>query len=237
MEIAEGSYQKRGGHSAGIRGKGYIVKSLEAALWAFWSDDNSFETGVLAAVNLGDDTDTTAAIYGQLAGAYYGYDKLPKEWREAVYAKKFIERLSGWIVYEGERWQPNKSLALNNARSTSQEPSTPTGDKSYKPKQNFDVQPSNLQLNSQQNSKTSFGKDPGSKSVPYTVQDQKHLKLNNNATEPKSSNTAASFQHSSYVQGRSDWDNPSEQHTPSTTSKTTKSQVSNAASSGKYFRF
>ncbi|CAF5131971.1 unnamed protein product, partial [Rotaria sp. Silwood1] len=76
--IAEGSYQKKGGYKDGIRGKGYIVNALEAALWAFWSDNDSFEQGVLAAVNLGDDTDTTAAIYGQLAGAYYGYKNLPK---------------------------------------------------------------------------------------------------------------------------------------------------------------
>ncbi|CAF2716281.1 unnamed protein product [Rotaria sp. Silwood2] len=75
MTIAQGSYKKQGGYQDGIRGKGYIVNALEAALWAFWSDGDSFETGALKAVNLGDDTDTTAAIYGQLAGAYYGYKK------------------------------------------------------------------------------------------------------------------------------------------------------------------
>ncbi|CAF4098463.1 unnamed protein product, partial [Rotaria sordida] len=104
-QIAEGSYKKKGGYQDGIRGKGYIVNALEAALWAFWSDNNSFEQGVLAAVNLGDDTDTTAAIYGQLAGAYYGYKKLPKKWVNQVYANKFILNLSKWIVYEGENWK------------------------------------------------------------------------------------------------------------------------------------
>ncbi|CAF3510347.1 unnamed protein product [Rotaria sp. Silwood1] len=54
--------------------------SLEAALWAFCFDDDSFRNGILAAVNLGDDADTTAAIYGQLAGAYYGYNDLPRQW-------------------------------------------------------------------------------------------------------------------------------------------------------------
>ncbi|CAF3787393.1 unnamed protein product [Rotaria sp. Silwood1] len=73
LTIAQGSYKKPGGYKDGIRGKGYIVNALEAALWAFWSDDDSFEKGALKAVNLGDDTDTTAAIYGQLAGAHYGY--------------------------------------------------------------------------------------------------------------------------------------------------------------------
>ncbi|CAF3344108.1 unnamed protein product [Rotaria socialis] len=104
QSIAEGSY-KIDGYNAGIRGKGYIVSALEAALWAFWSDDNSFEKGALAAVNLGDDTDTTAAIYGQLAGAYYGYQELPKRWHQHLYARKFMEKLSKWLGYEGECWQ------------------------------------------------------------------------------------------------------------------------------------
>ncbi|CAF1390482.1 unnamed protein product, partial [Didymodactylos carnosus] len=56
----------------------YIVKTLEAALWAFWKS-NDFRYGALDAVNLGNDTDTTAAIYGQLAGAYYDYDQLPQD--------------------------------------------------------------------------------------------------------------------------------------------------------------
>lgn len=103
-EIAEGSFKKKNGHADGIRGKGFVLESLKAALWAFWSDENSFEKGVLAAINLGDDTDTTAAIYGQLAGAYYGYDALPKRWKKRIYAQKFIRCLSGWIGYEGERW-------------------------------------------------------------------------------------------------------------------------------------
>ncbi|CAF4390515.1 unnamed protein product, partial [Rotaria sp. Silwood2] len=69
--ISEGSFKRSGGLKDGIRGKSYIVNALEAALWAFWSDENSFEKGALSAVNLGNDTDTTAAVYGQLAGAYY----------------------------------------------------------------------------------------------------------------------------------------------------------------------
>ncbi|CAF1287932.1 unnamed protein product [Adineta steineri] len=90
--VAEGSYKRRNGYEDGIRGNSYIVNALEAALWAFWSDEDSFEKGALAAVNLGDDTDTTAAIYGQLAGAYYGYNKLPNDWVRDVYAKTFMEK-------------------------------------------------------------------------------------------------------------------------------------------------
>ncbi|CAF3853179.1 unnamed protein product [Rotaria sordida] len=100
--IAKGSFKKEKGYDAGIRGKGYVVNSLEAALWAFWST-HSFEEGARAAVNLGDDTDTTAAIYGQLAGAHYGYEKLPQEWVNCVYSKRFIECLCKWIAYEGSQ--------------------------------------------------------------------------------------------------------------------------------------
>ena len=99
--IAEGSFKRKNGYADGIRGKGYIVAALEAALWAFWADENSFEKGALNAVNLGDDTDTTAAIYGQLAGAYYGYEQLPENWVNRVYAHQFLLRLSEWIGYGG----------------------------------------------------------------------------------------------------------------------------------------
>lgn len=111
LKIAHGSYQKEEGYAGGIRGKGYIVSALEAALWAFWSDKGDYKTGVLSAVNLGDDTDTTAAIYGQLAGVVYGFKKLPEHWKKEVYAKGFIECLSKWIVYEGEQWSQKRPTA------------------------------------------------------------------------------------------------------------------------------
>jgi hypothetical protein len=110
-KIARGSYRKEGGYDKGIRGKGYVVDALEAALWAFCFDENSFKKGVLDAINLGDDTDTTAAIYGQLAGAHYGYKEIPKAWADQVYAKDFIACLSKWMVYEGERWSLTQQAA------------------------------------------------------------------------------------------------------------------------------
>ncbi|CAF1200777.1 unnamed protein product [Didymodactylos carnosus] len=107
-EIAQGSYKKQGGYDDGIRGKGYVVKALEAALWAFWSDENSFEIGALHAVNLGDDTDTTAAIYGQLAGVVYGIDKIPEKWIKKLYAKDFLNCLAEWLNYAGSEWYEPK---------------------------------------------------------------------------------------------------------------------------------
>ena len=60
-----------------------MVESLEAALWAFESTEN-FEDGALAVVNLGDDADTTGAVYGQLAGAHYGIDAISSEWVDKI---------------------------------------------------------------------------------------------------------------------------------------------------------
>ena len=61
-----------------IRGRGYVVASLEASLWAFIAVTR-FRLARSKAVNLGDDADTTGAVYGQLAGAYYGVSGLPDE--------------------------------------------------------------------------------------------------------------------------------------------------------------
>lgn len=80
-EIATGSFKER--QPPEIKGTGYVVKSLEAALWAFYNS-NSFREGCLMAANLGDDADTTAAVYGQLAGAYYGETGIPATWRAKV---------------------------------------------------------------------------------------------------------------------------------------------------------
>jgi len=73
-EVARGSFKHN--QPPEIRGSGWVVKSLEAALWAF-HDADSFEQAVLRAVNLGDDADTTGAICGQLAGAFWGESQIP----------------------------------------------------------------------------------------------------------------------------------------------------------------
>ncbi len=86
-EVYKGSYKRL--QPPDIQGSGYVVKSLEAALWAFYHGE-SFEEGVLLAVNLGDDADTTGAIYGQLAGAHYGMDAIPKRWMEPLAMKEQI---------------------------------------------------------------------------------------------------------------------------------------------------
>lgn len=64
-----------------IQSSGYVLHSLEAGFWCFLNSD-SYEETVLRAVNLGGDTDTTAAIAGGLAGIYYGVDDIPQKWIE-----------------------------------------------------------------------------------------------------------------------------------------------------------
>ncbi len=77
-EIARGSFQQK--EEADIRASGYVVHTLEAALWAFYRTD-TFADGAILAVNLREDADTTGAVYGQIAGAYYGYEGIPAGWR------------------------------------------------------------------------------------------------------------------------------------------------------------
>lgn len=77
QEIARGGFTRKS--RSEIKGSGYCVESLEAALWCFYTT-NSWREAVLQAVNLGDDADTTGAIAGQLAGAFYGASGIPDEW-------------------------------------------------------------------------------------------------------------------------------------------------------------
>lgn len=72
---------------------GYVIETLQAALWAFYTTDD-FRTGALRAVNLGDDADTTGAVYGQLAGAYYGIEAIPIGWREKIAKSEMILSLA-----------------------------------------------------------------------------------------------------------------------------------------------
>lgn len=87
-EVASGSFKRR--NPPEIAGTGYVVQSLEAALWAFHRAD-SYREGCLLAANLGDDSDTTAAIYGQIAGAYHGTGGIPPEWLSRLAGRDLIE--------------------------------------------------------------------------------------------------------------------------------------------------
>jgi ADP-ribosyl-[dinitrogen reductase] hydrolase len=88
LEVAQGRYKER--MPPEIRGSGYVVESMESALWAF-HHSKDFKSGALLAVNLGDDADTTGAIYGQLAGAYYGSTGIPEQWISKLKMREHIE--------------------------------------------------------------------------------------------------------------------------------------------------
>ena len=98
-EIASGSFKRR--QPPEIKGSGYVVRSLEAALWAFYHAD-SFKEGCLMAANLGDDADTTAAVFGQLAGAYYGEEGLPGAWLQLLALRNTITSFADQLLAQSQ---------------------------------------------------------------------------------------------------------------------------------------
>jgi ADP-ribosyl-[dinitrogen reductase] hydrolase len=97
--VAAGSFKAK--EPPAIRGTGYVVDSLEAALWAFHKSDN-FRDGALLAVNLGDDADTTGAVFGQIAGAYYGEEGIPAEWRSILAMREQITEMADQLYEMAE---------------------------------------------------------------------------------------------------------------------------------------
>jgi len=97
--IADGSYTPK--TISEIHGSGYVVESLEAALWCFYQT-TSFEDAILQAANLGDDADTTAAICGQIAGAFYGETNIPEKWSGKLHMRDEITKLADQLLETNE---------------------------------------------------------------------------------------------------------------------------------------
>jgi ADP-ribosylglycohydrolase len=95
LEVAQGCYRQK--EPPAIEGAGWVVKSLEAALWAF-HDAATFEEAVLQAVNLGDDADTTGAVCGQLAGAFWGESNIPRSLRTGLARVDMVENALAGIL-------------------------------------------------------------------------------------------------------------------------------------------
>lgn len=89
----------------GIQSTGYVLHTLEAAIWCLLTTEN-YKDCVLKAVNLGDDTDTTGAVVGGLAGLVYGVEGIPESWLKKLAAREEIEALCDWFA---------KSLAKNGS--------------------------------------------------------------------------------------------------------------------------
>lgn len=98
--IACGTFKEK--ERDAISSSGYVVHTLEAALWAFYRTEN-FRDGLLLAVNLGDDTDSVGAVYGQIAGAYYGAQAIPAEWISALYDRPQLEFFAQRLFDRGPR--------------------------------------------------------------------------------------------------------------------------------------
>lgn len=99
-QVINGSYKTN--QPPQIYGSGYVIKTLEAALWAFYHT-STFEKGALKVVNLGDDADSTGAVYGQIAGAFYGYSALPPAWLKKIYRALDIEVMAERLYYLAEK--------------------------------------------------------------------------------------------------------------------------------------
>ncbi len=99
-EVIGGSFRSKAPPQ--IQGAGYVVQSLEAALWAF-AGAASFRDAVLRAVNLGNDADTTGAVCGQLAGAHWGESAIPQDLLDGLAQREMLERALAGLLGEGQR--------------------------------------------------------------------------------------------------------------------------------------
>jgi len=113
--IAQGSFKTK--QPPEIKGTGYVVNTLECVLWGFFNS-NSFSEGLLKIINLGDDADTTGAIYGQLAGCYYGESGIPKEWKDRLAAHPLLLAIAHelYALSDVKPWEQidQESIRLSN---------------------------------------------------------------------------------------------------------------------------
>ncbi|CAE6446158.1 unnamed protein product [Rhizoctonia solani] len=91
------SHSYKGRDVASVNTSGYVLATLEAALWALWQSD-TFEEGLLLLLPLGSDVDTVGAVYGEIAGACYGYDEIPTRWLGALQKQDILEDAYKGIV-------------------------------------------------------------------------------------------------------------------------------------------
>jgi ADP-ribosyl-[dinitrogen reductase] hydrolase len=139
LAVAEGSFMVK--DPPAIRGQGYVVRTLEAALWALRST-RTFEEGVLAAVNLGDDADTTGAVFGQLAGALYGDAAIPVRWLEKLVMRDHIQEFADKL-YELAHGGRNQTTPAGPATPVARELSGPPAAQDL-PGDSFWVEPGRL---------------------------------------------------------------------------------------------
>ncbi|CAF4122863.1 unnamed protein product [Rotaria magnacalcarata] len=116
LAVMTGSYKHH--NPPEIKASGFVIETMEAALWAFYHT-NSFEEGALKAVNLGNDADTVGAVYGMLAGAYYGINAIPIEWREKCSFQGLVQTIADEILTQPQQLAETgeKKVAPSNQTS------------------------------------------------------------------------------------------------------------------------
>ncbi|CAE6353367.1 unnamed protein product [Rhizoctonia solani] len=92
------SYKKK--NVVDIETSGYVLATLEAALWALWHSD-TFEEGLMLLLPLGSDVDTVGAVYGELAGACYGYDEIPTRWLGSLQRRDMLQDAYAGVIELG----------------------------------------------------------------------------------------------------------------------------------------
>jgi ADP-ribosyl-[dinitrogen reductase] hydrolase len=93
--LTRGNYKAK--HEDDVDSTGFVIDALEAALWSFYNTD-TYAEGLLKAVNLGGDADTVGAIYGQLAGAYYGLEAIPSKWIQGLASNEKIDAICNELI-------------------------------------------------------------------------------------------------------------------------------------------
>jgi len=93
--ICQGGYLQKTREQ--IKTTGYVVDTLEAALWCFHCT-NSFEQGMMQLAGMGGDVDTVCCVFGQIAGAYYGYAAIPGRWKNSLQRPELIARVAMDLV-------------------------------------------------------------------------------------------------------------------------------------------
>lgn len=96
--IARGDYLSK--RKSQLPGTGYVIETMESALWCF-ANTKSFEEAILLAANLSEDADSVAAVCGQIAGAYYGSYSIPSRWLKSLYMKNEIEDIALKLIETG----------------------------------------------------------------------------------------------------------------------------------------
>jgi len=95
LSLTRGDYKAK--QETEVDSTGFVIDALEAALWSFYQTD-TFAGGLLKAVNLGGDADTVGAIYGQLAGAYYGFEAIPTVWIQGLSSNEKIRTICDELI-------------------------------------------------------------------------------------------------------------------------------------------